>query len=105
MDKKNLFTDIPDFSKNELIEEIMNKSNFRIEKIVSFGNSSPQEFWYDQQEDELVFLLKGSATLEFSDKEIFLKPGDYIFIPAHTKHRINKTDRKKATVWLALFFN
>jgi len=105
MNVKNLFRNIPDFSKNELMEEIVNNSNLRIEKIVSFGNSSPREFWYDQKEDEIVFLLKGSATLEFPDKEIFLNPGDYIFIPSHTKHRVKKTDTKKTTVWLALFFN
>lgn len=31
-----------------------------------------------------------------------LVPGDYIFLPAHTRHRINWTAPGKATVWLAV---
>jgi quercetin dioxygenase-like cupin family protein len=31
-----------------------------------------------------------------------LKPGDYLFIPAHTRHHVAWTDGKEKTVWLAI---
>ena len=33
-----------------------------------------------------------------------MEEGDYINIPAHTKHRVEKTDSKKETVWLTVFY-
>lgn len=49
--------------------------------------------WYDQDEEEFVMLLKGSAELFFDEgnQEVHMKPGDYITIPAHAKHKISRT--------------
>ena len=35
----------------------------RIERIVSYGQTCPNEFWYDQDENEFVDLLKGEAVI------------------------------------------
>ncbi len=89
----------------EFIKEIFSTNTFRIEQIVSKGHYSPKGFWYDQQENEWVLLVKGAGELEFEDGEIIqLGVGDYINIPAHKKHRVSWTDPKEETVWLAIFY-
>lgn len=100
---KNFFDDIPQ-SADEIIQELVRSGNVRIERIISNGNSSPAGFWYDQDENEWVMLLKGSAKLEFEDDIAELAEGNYIFIPAHMKHRVAETSADGETVWLAFFW-
>jgi cupin 2 domain-containing protein len=77
----------------------------RLERIVSYGHNSAPGFWYDQEESEWVILLSGSAEIEFANGKIAnLHAGDYLLIPAHTKHRVKSTSKKEKSVWLALFF-
>ena len=103
---KNLFTEIPDILPEEVIEEILDAEAFKIERIISHAHSSPRGFWYDQETDEWVLVLKGSAGLLFEmEEEIFvLGPGDYIHIPAHTKHRVEWTHPEEKTIWLAIHY-
>ena len=76
---------------------------FRLERIVSRGHSSPDAFWYDQEDDEWVTLLSGEAILKFENGEnVILRPGDWIEIPARTRHRVESTSETEDTVWLAL---
>ncbi|MDQ6993236.1 MAG: hypothetical protein Q9M31_07140 [Mariprofundus sp.] len=49
----------------ELIDILAHASTTRIERIVSHGQSSPDDFWYDQCEDEWVILLTGAAVIAF----------------------------------------
>ncbi len=44
--------------------------------------------------------------MSFADeeKEIVLRPGDHIRIPAHKKHRVDWTAEGEETVWLAVFY-
>jgi cupin 2 domain-containing protein len=102
----NMFENIPDGLKDELIEILMEDEKVRIERIVSKGHASPPGFWYDQDRDEFVILLDGSAGLLFEEKEelIVMKPGDYVNIPAHARHRVEWTDASKETVWMAVFY-
>ena len=53
-----------------------------------------------------MVLLSGSAGLLFAgETEIrVLRPGDYLLIPAHCRHRVEWTDPVRPTVWLALHF-
>ena len=84
--------------------ELLSAEDVRVERIVSFGQVSPEGFWYDQDENEWVLLLEGSATLGFEDGSTQdLKPGDHLNIPAGQRHRVEKTDQKGRTVWLAVF--
>ncbi|MBM4313483.1 MAG: hypothetical protein FJ122_06130, partial [Deltaproteobacteria bacterium] len=72
---ENLFADIPRVRPEEIITQIVRADDIRIERIVSFGQASPPGFWYDQETNEWVLLVKGSATLCFSDgREIDLVP-------------------------------
>jgi cupin 2 domain-containing protein len=76
----------------------------RIERIVSSGQASPPGFWYDQPDDEFVVLLSGGARLRFEDGDVTfdLKPGDWVEIPAHVRHRVESTQAESPTVWLAI---
>ena len=100
----NIFENIVIDKDNEQFIDLIKTSNIRIEKIVSNGQNSPVDFWYEQEENEFVILLKGEAILEFEDKEINLQEGDYINIKAFTKHRVKYTDIKNPTIWLAVFY-
>jgi cupin 2 domain-containing protein len=102
MQKQNIFTNIPSKLSKELFEDILKTDNLRIERILSNQHSSPEGFWYDQDQDEWVIVLQGSATLLFKgeNQPIELSAGDYILIKAHQHHRVKWT--AKDTVWLAV---
>ena len=103
---KNIFSDIPDILSDELFEAIIPRNTFRLERIVSRGHSTLKGQWYDQEEDEWVILLKGNAgiAIEGEDDMVVLNPGDYIYLPAHVRHRVEWTDPKTDNVWLAIHF-
>ena len=102
----NILKNIPENLPDELIDILAEGKNFRLERIVSKGHTSPKGFWYDQIENEFLILLKGEAEILFEDdvKPVRLFEGDYINIPAHKKHRVKWTDPNTETVWLALFY-
>ena len=78
----------------------------KIERIVSTGQASPPGYWYDQDETEWVFLIAGSAGLliEGEGAARVLGAGDFVEIPAHVRHRVEWTDARKPTIWLAVHF-
>lgn len=102
----NLFEAIPQRLHGELIERLAGGRGFRIERVLSpRGYASPPGFWYDQAEDEWVALLSGRARLRFArGRTVSLKAGDWILIPARSRHRLVATDPARPTVWLAAFF-
>lgn len=104
MKKISLYENIALDFEVEKFTEIFKNSVIKIEKIVSNGQKSPKNFWYEQEESEFVLPLKGSATLEFEDKCIFLDEGDAVNIPAFKRHRVKETSKKEPTIWLAVFY-
>jgi cupin 2 domain-containing protein len=102
----SLFGSIGDAGSEEFVETIVRSGGVRIERIVSRGHKSPDDFWYDQDENEWVVVLSGRARLvmEGEDAAIELAPGDWIDIPARKKHRVEWTDPNEETVWLAVFY-
>lgn len=103
----NLFADIPQQLPDELMETLAESGAVRVERIVSRGHASPDDFWYDQERDEFVVLLSGSAGLriEGEPEARILKPGDWLVIPAHQRHRVEWTAADEDTVWLALHYD
>jgi cupin 2 domain-containing protein len=101
----NLFADLPSNLPEELVEVLVESEHFRIERIVSTGHASPEGFWYDQAEAEWVMLQKGAARLRFETGMIEMKPGDFLLIPAHQRHRVEWTAPNQPTVWLAVFIS
>ena len=98
----NLFTDLPPGLPDELFTTLLEAPNVRIERIVSHGHNSPADYWYDQPQHEWVIVLKGAARLRFEETLMEMKPGDFVNIPAHTKHRVEWTTPDKPTIWLAV---
>jgi cupin 2 domain-containing protein len=100
----NLLTNLPSNLHDELFTTLLETDNMRIERIVSHGHSSPEDFWYDQDQHEWVVVLQGAARLSIEGESKELKPGDYFNIPAHQKHRVEWTTPDEPTVWLAVFY-
>lgn len=101
----NLFSKIPNVLDRELVDELLKNGSVRIERIVSRGQSSPPDFWYNQSEHEWVVILTGKARLKIERQpEIILGPGDTLYLPAHTKHRVEWTNPQQDTIWLAVFW-
>jgi cupin 2 domain-containing protein len=102
----NLFAGLPQRHAGELFTPLAAGGRFRLERIVSTGQATPPGEWLDQQEDEWVVLLSGSATLRFAAVPAVqhLLPGDWVYIPSGCRHRVESTAAAQATVWLALHY-
>lgn len=103
----NLFAGLPSAAlADEQFATILQRQGLRIERIVSTGQASPPDFWYDQDEGEWVVLLQGEAKLRFADEADarHLRAGDFIDIAPHRRHRVDWTAPDQATVWLAVFY-
>jgi cupin 2 domain-containing protein len=102
---KNLFSNIPAELPQELVEVLLDTANVRIERIVSYGQSSPDDFWYDEPSDEWVAVLKGAARLRFEGhNSVEMRTGDCVNVPAHQKHRVEWTSPNEPTIWLAIHY-
>jgi len=102
----NLFNNTPIRLPEERIDVLTKSENVRIERIISRGHASPEDFWYNQDQDEFVLLIKGKAELEFTDpdKIVTLNAGDSLIIPAHQQHRVRWTEPETETIWLVVFY-
>lgn len=101
----NLFTSLPNSLPEEVFDELLTTKTVRIERIVSKGHSSPEDYWYDQEENEWVVVIAGSGVIEYEDNsKVTLNAGDYVNIPARAKHRVHWTLPNSETIWLAIFY-
>ncbi|PWI32309.1 cupin [Vibrio albus] len=101
----NLFSNIPDNLPEEIFEDILSSEKMRIERIISHGHTSPDNGWYDQDENEWVLVLSGHGCIEFEGgRVITLYPGDHLNIPPHEKHKVKETACNEITIWLAVFY-
>ncbi|MDD2884048.1 MAG: cupin domain-containing protein [Dechloromonas sp.] len=102
-----LFSDRPrSTASSEQFSELLCRPGLRIERIVSTGQCSPPDFWYDQEEGEWVAVLQGEARLRFADEDHdrHLKAGDWLDIAPHRPHRVTWTAPDQTTIWLAVFY-
>jgi cupin 2 domain-containing protein len=102
----NLFSNILRHIDDEVFDTIIVSDGCEIKRIISKGHQSPPNYWYDQEKDEWVMVLKGEAKLKFKNNNniVDMMPGDYVHIPAHCKHRVEWTDPEVETIWLAVYF-
>ena len=100
----HLFTGIPAALPAEQFDTLFHTGGCRLERIISIGHATPSGEWYDQDGDEWVALLQGQAGLRFADEGVarLLTPGDYVWIPAHCRHRVEWTSADPPAIWLAL---
>jgi len=100
----NIFDDLPNVEKGEVIEKLasLGQGAVRIERIISGGHASSEEFWYEQEEDEWVMLIRGEARLliEGEESELEMKAGDHVDLPAKLKHRVDFVSND--ALWLAV---
>jgi len=103
----NILTDLPPSLSSEVVDTLAESDSVRIERIVSTGQATPEGEWYDQELDEWVLVLAGSAGLLFegAQEPKRLAAGDYSLIPAGCRHRVAWTDPAVKTVWLAVHFS
>ena len=88
--------DAPDVG--ELSEQIVSIGGVTVEQILSGLLSGPVS--YDQDHDEWVVVLTGSARLEVDGEALVLQSGDWVLIPARIPHRLIET--RLGTNWLAI---
>lgn len=102
----NLYAGIPAEIPAEITETLAQGDDVRIERIISRGQHSEPGFWYEQEQNEWVLLLKGEAELRFeeNDLSVRLTQGSYVDIPAHARHRVEWTEPDGETLWLAVFY-
>jgi cupin 2 domain-containing protein len=100
----NFFERIAPNVADERFTTLQEATNFRIERIVSCGHASPEGFWYDQDQHEWIMVLCVAARLHFEgeNQAVDLGPGDFLNIPAHLRHRVDRTVSDEPTVWLAV---
>jgi len=96
----NLFQGLTCPATGERFDNLMSHGRLRIERIVS--SSEPEATLYDQPQDEWVVLLEGRARIELAGEPLELRPGDWVFIPAHTPHRVLSTSPQPRCLWLAV---
>lgn len=94
--------DVPTSLPDERFETLIETGGVRIERIVSTGQVTAGPDWYDQVSDEWVLVVAGEADLliEGEPAPRRLAPGDWLFLPAHVRHRVTRTSTP--TVWLTL---
>jgi cupin 2 domain-containing protein len=100
----NVLANLPCDLPEELFTTLLQAPGVRIEWIVSHGHKSPDGFWYDQPTNEWVLVLQGAAKIEFEDGTLEMRPGDYVDIPAHKRHRVAWTTPDEPTIWLSVHY-
>ena len=99
MNTTNIFNIPKKTSEDEFFEILFKNNDIKIERIVSYGIPSPDNFWYEQREYEWLVLIEGSAVIKYiCGKEVHLKKGDTLFIPPMEKHRVEKVSNP--CIWI-----
>ena len=96
-------SDTPIDRDREFFETLFTSSGeTRVERIISHGQTTPEGEWYDQEQDEWVMVVEGTACIAYPDgSEATLARGEYLFLPRHVRHRVAYTS--SPCVWLAIF--
>ena len=90
-----------DSCREEIFTTLLDRPGVKLERIASHRQASPEGFWYDQETEEWVLLLRGEALLEMEGQPpLELRAGDHFTIPAHIRHRVARTSPD--ALWLAL---
>lgn len=102
----NFLAGLPSALTEEEFLEFVATPEVRIERIVSTGQATPPGEWLEQDWAEWVIVLEGAAGLRLADEAEprVLRRGDYVALPARARHRVEWTDRGRATVWLAVHY-
>lgn len=99
MDKiYNIFKNIKFSKDGEVEEKIYEDEGIKVIRTLSLDQVTD---FYDQDELEIVFLLRGKAEIEYEDgSRLDLGEGDSLVIRPHEIHRVSWQER---AVWLCIF--
>lgn len=102
----NIFYNLPKTKEKEVFQLLFKDKKLKVERIISMGQATKQGRWLRQKRNEWVVLLRGKAVLSFFGKAgvLKLKSGDYVFIPKNLRHRVEWSDPKEKSLWLAVHF-
>lgn len=102
-EKINLFDFESPKPGSETQTPVFSGKNWRIVRTLSNNYSSAEGFWYEQSENEAVFVLSGWGEIEFENKTVHLRAGEGIFIPLGLRHRVKATSSVEPCVWLCVY--
>ncbi|WP_085875227.1 cupin domain-containing protein [Peptoniphilus vaginalis] len=99
MDKLyNIFKNIKFSRDGEIEEKIYEDEGVKVFRTMSLDQVTG---FYDQDDLEIVFLLKGKAQIEYEDgRRLDLGEGDSLAIRPHEIHRVSWQEK---AVWLCIF--
>lgn len=102
MTNGEVFKDLPEDS---VVEQLCQAKGFRVERVVSYGDCSPEGRWYDLDCDAWVVMIRGGVTLQLDEPEEtkYVATGDWIFLPAHRRHRVESSSKEPPAIWLAVY--
>lgn len=93
----NIFDKLEFSEDRELENLIFENDQVKIIRISSLNQTTD---FYDQDQLEIVKIVRGRATLEIEGELVNLKEGDILPIHPHQVHRVISQDK---TVWLCIF--
>ncbi|MBS4882976.1 MAG: cupin domain-containing protein [Peptoniphilus harei] len=94
----NVFKNIKFSNDGEIEEKIYEDESLKIIRTMSLNQVTG---FYDQEELEIVFLLKGKAQIEYEyGRRLDLREGDSLVIKPHEVHRVSWQEE---AVWLCIF--
>ena len=120
----NIYDKIPESITEEIIEIMYQNPHCKVERIISNGQITTENEWYDQDQEEWIILVQGEATIlieklqeESSDKcnilncnikeescdKVHMVKGDTLLIKSHQKHRVIYTSQNPLCIWLCVF--
>jgi cupin 2 domain-containing protein len=102
----SIFDELPEALPDEQFIALLESDDVTIERIVSTGQATPDGEWLVQDKHEWVLLVSGGATLSFEGETstTVMAAGDYLTIPAGTRHRVDRTIEGEPTIWLAVHY-
>lgn len=94
----NVFKNIKFSEEREIEEKIYEDESLKIIRTMSLNQVTG---FYDQEELEIVFLLRGKAQIEYEyGRRLDLREGDSLVIKPHEVHRVSWQEE---AVWLCIF--
>lgn len=94
----NIFKNIRLSSEEEIEEKIYEDEGIKVIRTMSLNQVTG---FYDQDELEIVFLLKGKVQIEYEDgRRLDLGEGDSLVIRPHEIHKVSWQEK---VVWLCIF--
>lgn len=94
----NLYEDALPPATGERFDTLLMHNGLVIERIVSTSKIESKQ--YVQEQDEWVVLLTGEAQLDVAGRQVSLRAGDYLFLPARTPHTVLRVSDR--ALWLAV---